>query len=133
MPPRRLKKKSIKRLVEKRVAKAIEEYEKSRANLDSSGSSGGNPGNAGGKSKEISLLKKSCKSLHDAINNGPRNCVETRLSGRATRVGEYALKGMLGHQEKDVGFRFPDAGGNALQNMTCFGCREKGHYKKPVS
>ncbi|GKD06377.1 hypothetical protein Tco_1181351, partial [Tanacetum coccineum] len=31
----------------KRVAKAIEEYEKSRANLDSSGSSGGNPGNAG--------------------------------------------------------------------------------------
>ncbi|GJU98124.1 hypothetical protein Tco_1327395 [Tanacetum coccineum] len=46
MPPRRLKKKSIKRLVEKRVAKAIEEYEKSRANLDSAGSSGGNPGNA---------------------------------------------------------------------------------------
>ncbi|GJX38910.1 putative reverse transcriptase domain-containing protein [Tanacetum coccineum] len=34
MPPRRLKKKSIKRLMEKRVAKAIEEYEKSRANLD---------------------------------------------------------------------------------------------------
>ncbi|GJU56394.1 putative reverse transcriptase domain-containing protein [Tanacetum coccineum] len=48
MPPRRLKKKSIKRLVEKRVAKAIEEYKKSRANLDSAGSSGGNPGNAGG-------------------------------------------------------------------------------------
>ncbi|GJV68768.1 putative reverse transcriptase domain-containing protein [Tanacetum coccineum] len=46
MPPRRLKKKSIKRLVEKHVAKAIEEYEKSRANLDSAGSSGGNPGNA---------------------------------------------------------------------------------------
>ncbi|GKC02701.1 putative reverse transcriptase domain-containing protein, partial [Tanacetum coccineum] len=48
MPPRRLKKKSIKRLVEKRVAKAIEEYKKSRANLDSAGSSGGNLGNAGG-------------------------------------------------------------------------------------
>ncbi|GKE85507.1 hypothetical protein Tco_1559249 [Tanacetum coccineum] len=47
MPPRRLKKKSIKRLVEKRVAKTIEEYEKSRANLDSTRSSGGNPGNAG--------------------------------------------------------------------------------------
>ncbi|GJX29699.1 hypothetical protein Tco_0237778 [Tanacetum coccineum] len=40
MPPRRLKKKSIKKLVEKRVAKAIEEYKKSRANLDSAGSSG---------------------------------------------------------------------------------------------
>ncbi|GJV79423.1 putative reverse transcriptase domain-containing protein [Tanacetum coccineum] len=48
MPPRILKKKSIKRLVEKHVAKAIEEYEKSRANLDSVGSSGGNPGNAEG-------------------------------------------------------------------------------------
>ncbi|GJR52914.1 putative reverse transcriptase domain-containing protein [Tanacetum coccineum] len=48
MPPRRLKKKSVKRLVEKRVAKAIEEYEKSKANLDSAGSSGGNTGNAGG-------------------------------------------------------------------------------------
>ncbi|GKA36693.1 putative reverse transcriptase domain-containing protein [Tanacetum coccineum] len=48
MPPRRrLKKVSVKRLVEKRVAKAIEEYEKSRVNLDSAGSSGGNNGNAG--------------------------------------------------------------------------------------
>ncbi|GKD64286.1 hypothetical protein Tco_1306394, partial [Tanacetum coccineum] len=47
-PPRRLKKKSIKTLVEKRVAKAIEKYEKSRANLDSAESSGGNPWNAGG-------------------------------------------------------------------------------------
>ncbi|GJS71380.1 putative reverse transcriptase domain-containing protein [Tanacetum coccineum] len=35
MPPRRLKKKSVKRLMEKHVAKAIKEYEKSRANLDS--------------------------------------------------------------------------------------------------
>ncbi|GKB06804.1 putative reverse transcriptase domain-containing protein [Tanacetum coccineum] len=48
MPPRRLKKKSVKRLVEKRVAKAIKEYKKSRANLDSAGSSRGNTGNAGG-------------------------------------------------------------------------------------
>ncbi|GJU38998.1 putative reverse transcriptase domain-containing protein [Tanacetum coccineum] len=48
MPPRRLKRKSVKRLVEKRVAKSIEEYEKSRVNLDSAGSSGGNIGNAGG-------------------------------------------------------------------------------------
>ncbi|GKE29200.1 putative reverse transcriptase domain-containing protein, partial [Tanacetum coccineum] len=48
MSPRRLKKKSVKRLVKKRVAKAIEEYKKSRANLDSAESSGGNTGNAGG-------------------------------------------------------------------------------------
>ncbi|GKB42459.1 putative reverse transcriptase domain-containing protein [Tanacetum coccineum] len=48
MPPRRLKKKSVKRLVEKHVAKAIKEYEKSRANLDSAGSSGGKTGNTKG-------------------------------------------------------------------------------------
>ncbi|GJZ45048.1 putative reverse transcriptase domain-containing protein [Tanacetum coccineum] len=47
MPPRRLKKKSVKRLVEKRVAKAIEEYEKTRANLDNVKSSGGNSENVG--------------------------------------------------------------------------------------
>ncbi|GJS01512.1 putative reverse transcriptase domain-containing protein [Tanacetum coccineum] len=47
MPPRRLKKKSIKKLIEKRVAKAIEEYEKSRATLDSARSSGGNNGRTG--------------------------------------------------------------------------------------
>ncbi|GJU02765.1 hypothetical protein Tco_1113103 [Tanacetum coccineum] len=38
---------SFKRLVERRMAKAIEEYEKFRANLDGTGSSGGNNGNAG--------------------------------------------------------------------------------------
>nr|GEZ31406.1 putative reverse transcriptase domain-containing protein [Tanacetum cinerariifolium] len=41
MPPRRLRKKSVKKLVERRVAKAIEEYEKTRAdsiNADGSGS-----------------------------------------------------------------------------------------------
>ncbi|GJS54985.1 putative reverse transcriptase domain-containing protein [Tanacetum coccineum] len=48
MLPRRWKKKSVKWLVEKHVAKAIEEYEKSRANLDSAGSSRGNTRNAGG-------------------------------------------------------------------------------------
>ncbi|GKE97552.1 putative reverse transcriptase domain-containing protein, partial [Tanacetum coccineum] len=48
MPPRRLKKKSIKRLVEKRVAKAIEEYEKTRANPGNASGSG--PTNTGGMS-----------------------------------------------------------------------------------
>nr|GEX63229.1 hypothetical protein [Tanacetum cinerariifolium] len=46
MPPRRLKKKFVKRLVEKRVAKAIEEHEKTRANLSNAGESGTT--NAGG-------------------------------------------------------------------------------------
>nr|GEY43308.1 hypothetical protein [Tanacetum cinerariifolium] len=40
MPPKRLRKKSIKRLVERRVAKAIEEYEKTRADSSNAGGSG---------------------------------------------------------------------------------------------
>ncbi|GKC26158.1 hypothetical protein Tco_1033452, partial [Tanacetum coccineum] len=37
MLSRRFKKKSVKRLVEKRVAKAIEEYEKTRADSNNAG------------------------------------------------------------------------------------------------
>nr|GEW32694.1 putative reverse transcriptase domain-containing protein [Tanacetum cinerariifolium] len=48
IPPRRVKKKFVKRLLEKRVAKAIEEYEKTRANLDNAESFGRNTRNAGG-------------------------------------------------------------------------------------
>ncbi|GJT52755.1 putative reverse transcriptase domain-containing protein [Tanacetum coccineum] len=304
MPPRRLKKKSIKRLVEKRMAKAIEEYKKSRANLDSVGSSRGNPRNVGvtmnvhgcshktfmnGKPhtfngtegvfrlrrwiEKVEQVFETCKcaeedkvmfaastfeghaltwwngnmhtlgltltlkgydieaynnlfhelalmcpelvptekkkiekyvrgfperikgnitsskpaTMHDAINMA-RELVEQAVQGRATRVGEsnkrkwedhqrntnnnnhnnnnnnnnnnrnrnnnyhqqqnrrqetaraYAAASAegrgyvrnlpkLGHEEKDCRVRFPDAGGNALQNMTCFGCGEKGHYK----
>ncbi|GKF12296.1 hypothetical protein Tco_0050222 [Tanacetum coccineum] len=40
MPPRRFKKKSVKRIVEKHVAKAIEEYEKTRADSNNTGESG---------------------------------------------------------------------------------------------
>ncbi|GJT06739.1 putative reverse transcriptase domain-containing protein [Tanacetum coccineum] len=40
MPPRRFKKKSIRKIVEKRVAKAIEKYEKTRADSNNTGGSG---------------------------------------------------------------------------------------------
>nr|GEV69440.1 hypothetical protein [Tanacetum cinerariifolium] len=40
MPPRRLRKKSVKKLVKRRVAKAIEEYEKTRADSINAGGSG---------------------------------------------------------------------------------------------
>ncbi|GJU54906.1 putative reverse transcriptase domain-containing protein [Tanacetum coccineum] len=71
MPPRRVKKKSVKRLVEKYVAKAIEEYEKTRTNLDNAGSSGGNTGNAGG-----TMNVQGC--LHKTFMNGkPHSFNET--------------------------------------------------------
>ncbi|GKC26895.1 putative reverse transcriptase domain-containing protein, partial [Tanacetum coccineum] len=50
IPPRRLKKKSVKRLVEKHVAKAIEEYEKTRANPSNASGSGST--NTGGTCAE---------------------------------------------------------------------------------
>ncbi|GJS52138.1 hypothetical protein Tco_0625500 [Tanacetum coccineum] len=40
MPPRRFKKKSVRNIVEKRVAKAIEKYEKTRADSNNTGGSG---------------------------------------------------------------------------------------------
>ncbi|GJW94728.1 putative reverse transcriptase domain-containing protein [Tanacetum coccineum] len=40
MPPRRFKKKSVKKIVERRVAKAIEKYEKTRADSNNTGGSG---------------------------------------------------------------------------------------------
>ncbi|GJZ57051.1 putative reverse transcriptase domain-containing protein [Tanacetum coccineum] len=40
MPPRRFKKKSVRKIVEKRVAKAIEEYEKTRSESNNAGGSG---------------------------------------------------------------------------------------------
>nr|GFD10271.1 putative reverse transcriptase domain-containing protein [Tanacetum cinerariifolium] len=40
MPPRRLRKKSVKKLVERCVAQAIEEYEKTRADSINAGGSG---------------------------------------------------------------------------------------------
>ncbi|GKB69123.1 putative reverse transcriptase domain-containing protein [Tanacetum coccineum] len=67
MPPRRFKKKSVKRLVEKHVAKAIEEYEKNRANLDSAGSSGGNPGNAGGIIFLLFYYEFACVAEEDKV------------------------------------------------------------------
>ncbi|GKB10539.1 putative reverse transcriptase domain-containing protein [Tanacetum coccineum] len=33
------------------------------------------------------------------------------------------------HQEKACRVRIPNAGVNSMQNVTCFGCGEKGHYK----
>ncbi|GKF63448.1 putative reverse transcriptase domain-containing protein, partial [Tanacetum coccineum] len=35
----------------------------------------------------------------------------------------------IGHMEKDYRVRLQGAGNDFLQNVTCFGCGEKGHFK----
>ncbi|GJY86195.1 putative reverse transcriptase domain-containing protein [Tanacetum coccineum] len=204
MPPRRLKKKSVKRLVEKRVAKAIEEYEKTIANPGNASGSGST--NTGGTVNVQSCTHKTFMNGKPHPFNGTegviglRRCIvfeickcaeedkvmfaASTFEGRAltwwngndggrtldldfeggdieaynNRFHELVLMcpdlvpnekkkvkrahhqqgpcppkcgkcGMLGHQEKHCRVRFPDAGGNPLQNVTCFGCAEKGHYK----
>nr|GEW37956.1 hypothetical protein [Tanacetum cinerariifolium] len=39
----------------------------------------------------------------------------------------------LGHQEKDCRVRILATGGNVLQDVTCFGCGEKGHFRHKCS
>nr|GEV70884.1 hypothetical protein [Tanacetum cinerariifolium] len=164
MPSRRLKKKYVKRLAKKRVAKAIEEYEKTRGNMDNPGSSGGNSENAGGivnvqgstkiqrmeqelwtltlkgddieaynnHFHELALMCPEPTTLHEAINMS-RELVEQAVHGKAARPGLCPLScskcHKLGHEEEDCQTRIRVARGNSLQNVTCFGCREKGYYR----
>ncbi|GJR79736.1 putative reverse transcriptase domain-containing protein [Tanacetum coccineum] len=57
-------------------------------------------------------------TLHDAINMA-RELVEQAIQGKAAR-------------EKDCRVRILATSGNALQDVTCFGCGEKGHYRHNV-
>ncbi|GJZ61372.1 putative reverse transcriptase domain-containing protein [Tanacetum coccineum] len=227
MPPRRFKKKSVKRIVEKRVAKAIEEYEKTRVDSNNTGGSGS--ANTGGTVApmcrcsyktfnkqqatllsagqrriltEPLVLKRWSKvfdictcaeydkpvTLHDAINMA-RELIEQGVQAKALRIGDSnkrkwedqqgnnyhqqqnrrqeaakvyvaaPAKGRgyagnlpwcnrckahhqpgscpprcgkchkLGHQEGECRTRIPVARDNSLQNVTCFGCGNHGHYR----
>ncbi|GJV00091.1 putative reverse transcriptase domain-containing protein [Tanacetum coccineum] len=93
MPPRRFKKKSVRKIVEKREAKAIEKYEKTRADSNNTGGSdrnitGGNYCTEmhGCYIKGNIKLFKAC-DLVEAINMA-RELVEQSVQGRAARIGE---------------------------------------------
>ncbi|GJY49602.1 putative reverse transcriptase domain-containing protein [Tanacetum coccineum] len=105
MPPRRFKKKSVRKIVEKRVAKAIEKYEKTRADSNNTGGSGStNTGGTvvpemhgcsyktfmNGKPSTIQWDEESKKhhfskpaTLHEAINMA-RELVEQSVQERNT-------------------------------------------------
>ncbi|GJU90521.1 putative reverse transcriptase domain-containing protein [Tanacetum coccineum] len=69
------------------------------------------PAEGKGYARNLPLCNK-CKEHHYGLC--PPRC------GKWQRVG---------HHEKDCRARAPARGGNSLQNVTCYGCVEKGHYK----
>ncbi|GJW63359.1 putative reverse transcriptase domain-containing protein [Tanacetum coccineum] len=94
-------------------------------------------------------------TLYDAINMA-RELVEQAVQGRAARIAPAESRGCAGNlprcnrcnshhnrqcppkcrrsqragpQEKNCRTRVPGAGVTPLQDVTCYGCGEKGHYK----
>ncbi|GKA49748.1 putative reverse transcriptase domain-containing protein [Tanacetum coccineum] len=95
-------------------------------------------------------------TLHDAINMD-RELVEQAVQGRDARIVLAEGRGYIGnlpwcnrckshhpqgpcppkcskcnrigHQDKDCQTRIPAAGDNFLQNVMCYGCREKGLFR----
>ncbi|GJX71287.1 hypothetical protein Tco_0308458 [Tanacetum coccineum] len=202
---RRFKKKSVKRIVEKRVAKAIEEYEKTRADSNNTGGSGS--ANTGGIvapdvqgcsyktfmngkaltsvqrelicvsrtenvwSEKIDNVFEICKCAEDdkvkfavwrfdvvfsdlggtGIKTEDKKLLrfmwQPRLRVEATLGTYHGAIGTrppsiarscpprcgkchkLGHQEGECRTRIPVARDNSLQNVTCFGCGNHGHYQ----
>ncbi|GJU24556.1 hypothetical protein Tco_1163177 [Tanacetum coccineum] len=74
--PRRLKQRAVERMVQKRVAEAIAEYERNRTNPENAGGSG--PANAGG------VVHRMCA---DVCNKTFRNCQPHSFNGTKGVVG----------------------------------------------
>ncbi|GKA65622.1 putative reverse transcriptase domain-containing protein [Tanacetum coccineum] len=75
MPPRRFKKKSVRKIVEKRVAKAIEKYEKTRADSNNVGRSGStNTGGTVVPEMHGCLYQTFMNGKPHSFNGGPEGC-----------------------------------------------------------
>nr|GEV61136.1 putative reverse transcriptase [Tanacetum cinerariifolium] len=208
MPPKMMKRRAVKKMVKKRIAEAIEGYEKTRVKpRNASGSGVTNTGRSvnvqeaynnrfhelafmcpdlvQNKKKKIERYMKGfpkrikgnitssrSTTLHKIINLA-RELVEQAVQGKAARVNEsnkkkweehqknhpnnknnpnnrnrnrnnnqhhqqnrrqvtaraYAAALAEGHQEADCRVRLPGTGDNHLQNVTCYGCGEKGNLR----
>nr|GFB44447.1 hypothetical protein [Tanacetum cinerariifolium] len=139
MPPRRLRKKSVKKLVERRVAKAIKEYEKTRADSINAGdhqrnTNNNNPNNNNNCNRNNNHHQQQNRRQEIArayaaapaegrgyAGNLPRcNRCNSHHNGKCPPKCQKCQR--TGHQEKDCRVR-------PLQDMTCYGCSEKGHFK----
>nr|GEZ03348.1 hypothetical protein [Tanacetum cinerariifolium] len=118
MPSKMMKRKAIKKMVKKQIKEAIEEYEKTRAN----------PCNVGTEGvvglwhwvEKVEQVFEICKCAEEDKVMFAASTFEGRALTWFQRTG---------HQEKDCRARVPGAGDNSLQNVMCFGCGDKGHYK----
>nr|GEV83624.1 reverse transcriptase domain-containing protein [Tanacetum cinerariifolium] len=158
MPPRRLKRRVVERLVKSRVAEAIAEYERNWGNPNEAGGSGDTEepekmesvfeiGKCAEEDKieryvrglpervKANVTSSKPKNLHEAINMA-RELVEQAIQAKACRLHHFGMCPprcgkchRIGHHAKDYRARAPTAGDNSLQNVTCFGCEEKGHYR----
>ncbi|GJZ20081.1 putative reverse transcriptase domain-containing protein [Tanacetum coccineum] len=151
MPPRRFKKKSVRKIVEKRVARAIEKYEKTRTDSNNAGGSG-SANTEGTVAPEVQGCSyKTFMNGKPHSFSGTEGVVGRETLAEALRIG-IAIKGMKEPakgttsleanrrqelqrvmlqpqlREGECRTRIPVAGGNSLQNVTCFGCGNQGHY-----
>nr|GFC57583.1 hypothetical protein [Tanacetum cinerariifolium] len=98
MPPRRLRKKSVKKLVERHVAKDIKEYEKTRADSINAGGSGSAPPAEG----------------RGYVRNLPKcNRYTFTTMGNALQSVRSAKELVIGRKTADLGFQvqeLPPAG-----------------------
>ncbi|GKD83111.1 putative reverse transcriptase domain-containing protein [Tanacetum coccineum] len=133
MPPNMMKQKAVKKMVEKRIAKAIAEYEKTRASPDNAGGSGSV--DAGGihapKNRRQETARDYVAAPADGkgyVGNLPK-C--NRCNSHHNR--QCPLKcprcHRAGHHEKDYRVKLTGEGDNSMQNVTCYGCGEKGHLR----
>nr|GFA22061.1 putative reverse transcriptase domain-containing protein [Tanacetum cinerariifolium] len=131
MPPRRLRKKYVKNLVERRVAKAIEEYEKTRT--DSINAAGSRSASTGGSADVQGCSRQETVRAYSAapaegkgyIENLPKcNHCNFHHNGQCPPKCQRT-----GHRKKDCRFRVPGAGVTPLRDVTCYECGEKGHFK----
>ncbi|GJU84605.1 putative reverse transcriptase domain-containing protein [Tanacetum coccineum] len=58
-----------------------------------------------------------------------RKCIRCNLHHHGPCPQKCQRFQRIGHMEKDCRVRLQGAGNDFLQNVTCFGCGEKGHFK----
>nr|GEX46459.1 hypothetical protein [Tanacetum cinerariifolium] len=138
-----MKRKAVKKLVKKRIAKAIEEDEKTRGNPGNAGGSG--PANTGGTvivQEQVFVISKCAEEEKVMFATSTfegraltwwNGNVHTLGFVNANRIPWNEFKSMMttevGHEEKDCKARPPGPGVTPLQDVVCFGYGDKGYYK----